>query len=98
MPRFEQLLERGEQLRDIVEVQTGGRLVEDVEQTLAAVRRQMRGDLDPLRLSARQRGCRLAEPQISEPNLVEHLKAPQHLRRTAEERERLAHREVEHLM
>ena len=33
---FEQLAERGEQLGDVVEVQAGGRLVEDVEQPLAA--------------------------------------------------------------
>ena len=63
--RFEQLPERGEQLRDVVEVQTGRRLVEDVQQPLAAVRRQMRGDLDPLRLAARQRRRRLAEPQVA---------------------------------
>ena len=98
VPGFEQLPERRQQLGDVVEMQPGGRLVEDVEQTLAAVRRQVRRDLDALRLSARQRRRRLAEPQVAEPDLVEHLQAPQHFRRAAEEGQRLADGEVEHLM
>ena len=87
-----------EQLRDVVEVQPGRRLVEDVEQPLAAVRRQVRGDLDPLRLAARQRRRRLAEPQVAEADLVEHLQPAQHLRRAAEERQRLADGQIEHLV
>ena len=58
----------------------------------------MRGDLDPLRLSARQRRGRLAEPQVAEPDLVEHLQPAQHLRRAAEEGERFADGEIEHLV
>ncbi len=34
---LEQFPERGQQLRDVVEVQAGRRLVEDIEQTFAAV-------------------------------------------------------------
>ena len=49
--RLEQLPERGQQLRDVVEVQAGRRLIENVEQPFAAMRRQMRGNLDPLRLA-----------------------------------------------
>src|SRR5437899_11220318 len=79
-------------------MQAGRRLVQDVEQALAAVRRQVRRKLDPLRLAARQRCRRLAEPQVAEANLVEHLEPPQHLRRTAEEGERFAYRKVEHLV
>ena len=95
---LEQLAERGEQLGDVVEVQARRRLVEDVQQALAAVRRQVRGNLDPLRLAARERRRRLAEPEIAEADLVEHLQPAQHLRRAAEERQRLAHGEVEHLV
>ena len=84
-PASTSLRERGQQLRDVVEVQAGRRLVEDVEQPLAAERRQVRGDLDALRLAARQRRRRLAEPQVAEADLVEHLQAAQHLRRRAEE-------------
>ena len=98
VPGLEQLAERRQQLGDVVEVQAGGRLVEDVEHAIAAVRRQVRGDLDPLRLAARQRRRRLAEPQVAEADLVEHLQPAQHLRRAAEERQRLADGHVEHLI
>ena len=53
-----------EQLDDVVEMKTGGRLVEDVERALAALRPEMRGDLDPLRFTARQRRGRLTQPQL----------------------------------
>src|SRR5690606_7001037 len=52
VPGLDLLPERGQQLRDVVEVQTGGRLVEDVQDPVAGVRRQVRGDLDALRLAA----------------------------------------------
>src|SRR5262245_52594719 len=58
----------------------------------------MRGDLDALRFATRQRRRRLAEPQVAEADLVEHLQAPQDLRRAAEERERFADGEIEHLV
>src|SRR5439155_18976219 len=96
--RLEELLERREQLRNVVEVQPRRRLVEDVQETLAAVRRQVRRDLDPLRLAARERRRRLTEPQIAEADPLQHLHPPQHFRRAAEEGERLADGEVEHLM
>src|SRR4051794_30160277 len=66
VPRLEQLPERGQELGDVVEVQPGGRLVENVQQPLAGMRRKMRGDLDPLRLPSRQRRRRLAEAKIAE--------------------------------
>ena len=77
---LEQLLERRQQLRDVVEVQAGRRLVEDVELTLAALRGEVRRNLDALRLAARQRRRRLPQPQVAEADLVEHLQAAQHLR------------------
>src|SRR5689334_12331554 len=58
----------------------------------------MRRDLDALRLAARQRGRRLAQTEVAQPDLVEHLEPAKHLRRRAEERQRLSNREVEHLM
>src|SRR5436305_1993473 len=58
----------------------------------------MRRDLDPLCLAARQRRRRLTEPEIAQPDLIEDLQAPQEFRRAAEERDRLAHGEVEHLV
>src|SRR5438093_1590889 len=58
----------------------------------------MRRDLDALRLPARQRCRGLAETQVPKADLVEHLQAAQHLRRAAEKGQRLADREIQHLM
>src|SRR5262245_31237142 len=58
----------------------------------------MRGDLDSLRFAARQRGRRLAETEVAEADLVQHLQASKNLRRAAEEGERFANREIEDLM
>ena len=60
--RLDQLAERGQELRNVIEVQPCRRLVEDIEQPLAAEGDEMRRNLDPLRLAARERGGRLAEP------------------------------------
>src|SRR5262249_2123525 len=65
---------------------------------LAAMRRQVRGDLDSLRLATRQRGRGLPEPQIAQPDLVEDLQPPQYLRRASEERQRLPNRQIQHLV
>jgi hypothetical protein len=92
VPRLQQLAEGREQLRDVVEVQPGRRLVENVEHAVAGLRREVRGNLDPLRLAARQRRRRLPEAEVAEADLVEHLEPPQHLGRAAEEGQRLAHR------
>ena len=94
---LEQFPERRQQLRDVVEVQARGRFVENVEQPLSAARRQVRRDLDTLRLASRERRGRLAEPDVAEADLVEHLQAAQHLHRAAEELQRLAHCEVQDL-
>ena len=58
----------------------------------------MRRNLDALRFAAGQRRRRLAEPQVAKADLVEHLQPAQHLRRAGEERQRLAHGQVEHLI
>ena len=76
----------------------GGRLVEHVQDAIAGSRRQVRRNLDALRLAARQRGRRLTEAQIAQPDFVEHLQPAQHFRRRAEKRERLADGEIEHLV
>jgi len=71
--RQQELPERRQQLRDVVEVQSRGRLVENVENAIARVGRQVRRDLDPLGLAARERGRRLSETQIPETDLIEDL-------------------------
>src|SRR5213594_2630459 len=67
-------VEHAAQGPDVVQVQAGGRLVEDVElapgAALPAGERQLAGDLQALRFAPRQRGRGLAEPQVSEPDLL----------------------------
>src|SRR5512138_2990790 len=95
---LDELLERGEQLRDVIEVKARGWFVEDVQQPFTTKRRKVRRNLDPLCFPARQRRRGLTETQITKPDLIENLETPQHLRRGAEERKRLAHGHLEHLM
>jgi hypothetical protein len=51
----DELMQHVEQLRHVVEVKAGGRLIEDVERAASRAARQLLGELDPLRLAAGQR-------------------------------------------
>jgi hypothetical protein len=51
----DQLVQHVKQLRDVVEVEPRGRLVEDVERAAGRAARQFLGELDALRLAAGQR-------------------------------------------
>ena len=64
-----------QQFGDVVEVQAGGRLVEDEERARVARRRQVRRQFHALRLAAGKRGRRLPQPQVAEPHIVQHLQA-----------------------
>ena len=55
---------------DVGEVEAAGRLVEDVDAALLA---HVGGQLEPLALAAGQRGERLAEAQVAEPDVDEAL-------------------------
>jgi hypothetical protein len=54
-------MEHVEKLANVVEVQAGGRLVEDVECVSRGAFSEFPGQLDALRLPTRQRRRRLAE-------------------------------------
>jgi len=53
------------QLGDIVEVQTGGRLVEDVQGPARSALRELLGEFHPLGLAAGQGGGGLAQLDIT---------------------------------
>src|SRR4030095_17139669 len=72
-----ELVEHVEQLARVFEVQTGGRLVEDVERPSSAPARQLACELDALRFSAAQRRRRLPELDVTEPDV---LQRPQFVR------------------
>jgi hypothetical protein len=98
----DQAPERAQELRDVVEVQAGGRLVEEEERAFRAARRarrvrEMAGELEPLRLAARERRHRLAEAQVLEPDVGERLEPGDHVGLAGEERHRFGHRQLEHV-
>jgi hypothetical protein len=59
-------------LRDVVEVQAGGRLVEDVERAPGGAG-QLLGQLDALRLAARQRRRLLADLDVAQADVDQRL-------------------------
>ena len=64
----DQLVQHFEQLGDVVEMQARRRLVEDVERAPGGAPRQLLGELDALRLAARQRRRLLADMDVAEPH------------------------------
>jgi len=104
----EQLLEGPEQLRDVLEVQAGGRFVEQeqgrpgVRAALLAPRRlgrlgQVAGQLQALGLAAGQGRHRLAEAQVVQPDIGDRRQRGQHRRLVGEEGHRLRDGHFEHL-
>ena len=85
----DELAEGGEELGDVVEVEAGGGLVEDVEGAAAgfgcrfvggaagdgARGGEVRGELDALGFAAGERGGGLAEADVAEADLVEDVRA-----------------------
>ena len=74
----QQPVEHADQRGHVERVQPGGRLVEDVQRAALAAA-QPGGDPQPLRLAAGQRRRRLAQPQVTEADLVD---GPQRPRRS----------------
>src|SRR6185436_14482361 len=72
MPGEEELAEGAHQLRHVVEVQARGRLVEQEQlRAFVAALDEVPGELEALRLAARERRHRLAEAQVLEPDVDE---------------------------
>ena len=66
VPLLDETVEHFEQLVDVVEVQAGRRLIENVEGLARVGACQLGGQLDPLGFAARKRRCGLAEREIIE--------------------------------
>ena len=105
MAGVEQLAQRAHQLGDVVEVQPGGRLVE--QEQLALLRRRLArarsrigqeaGQLEPLRLAARQRGHRLAQAHVVQADIDDRLQPRDHLAVGLEPVRRLGHGQLQHV-
>ena len=73
MADVQQRVEAIQQLYDVGKVQAGRRLVEQEQRPAAALGGQVGGQLEPLGLAAGERGGRLAEPQVIEPDVEQLL-------------------------
>ena len=94
---IDQPVQHGEELLDVVEVQAGRGLVEQVDRAAGGPPRQLLGELDALRLTTRQRRRGLPQPDVAQADVVEGLQLGPDLRHRVEELERLVHRHVQHL-
>ena len=94
---LDQFVQHLEQFRDVVEMQSGRRLVQDVQGSAGGALRQLLGELDALRLAARERGGLLADMDVVEADAVQKLEYAAHPRHRLEEAQRLLDRHVEHV-
>ena len=73
LPLSTRRCEHAEQLPDVVEVQAGRRLVEQVERPPGRALGQLLRELDPLRLAAGERRRRLPEADVAEADVLQRL-------------------------
>jgi hypothetical protein len=71
----DQALQHEQQLADVLEVQAGGRLVEDVDAAAVGPLLELAGQFDPLRLATGQRGRRLPKPDVAKPDVAHGIHA-----------------------
>ncbi len=93
----DQFVQHLQELRHVVEMQAGGRLVQDVERAAGGALGELLGELDALRLAAGQRGGLLADMDVVEPDPVQGLEGFAHPRHRLEELGSLFHGHVEHV-
>ena len=82
---IDQSLQGFQQARDILEVQTRGRFVQDIERLAGRRPLQFGGEFDTLGLATAQRRRRLAQRQVAEADVLQRDQAPSDLRQVAEE-------------
>ena len=95
--RIDQFVEHFQQLLYVLEVQAGGRLVEDVQCTARRAFREFLGEFHALGLAARQRGGLLADLHIAEADLVQRVELRGNRRYGGEEFRAVLDRHVEHI-
>ncbi len=92
-----QTAERAEQTCDVLEMQAGGRLVEQEQLPAHGAAGKVLGKLEALRLAAGQRRHRLAQVQILQADCGERFEYAQDVRRIGKECQRLGDGELEHI-
>jgi hypothetical protein len=86
-----------QELGDIVEMQAGGRFVENVEGAAGRALGQLLCKLDPLRLAARERGGLLADLDVAQADTLKRLQLVAHGGDGREELDTFLDRHVEHV-
>src|SRR4029077_12781390 len=86
-----------EELAHVLEMQPGGRLVEDVERTAGGPAREFLGELHALRLAARQGRRLLADVYVAQPDLLQGQKLVANDRHGLEELAALVDRHLQHV-
>ena len=93
-----QLVQHGEQVLDVVEVQAGGRLVEDVQRAAGIAAREFLRQLHALRFAAGQRGRRLAELDVAQADVDQRLELARDRRHRLEQLQRVLDRHLQHVV
>ena len=93
----DEALDDQHQFADVLEVQTGGRLVEDVDRPAVGPLLQLTGQLHALCLTAGQCRRRLTEPHVPQPDIDQRVEVAGDRGDRAEEFRGLADRHVEDL-
>src|SRR5262249_35096130 len=93
----DETLQNTEKPPDIVEMEPGGGLVEDVEEVPTQPGAELSGDLEALRLAARQGRGGLAQAEIAEPDVLEDPESPRQAGCGRKETDSLVHRHLKHL-
>ena len=86
-----------QQALDIRVVKPCRRLVEQVQRAAGVAARQLRRKLDPLRFPTRQLGRRLAEPDVTQPHVMQRAQLDPDARHVLEDFERLIDGELQHV-
>lgn len=96
--RLDQALQGFEQSRHVLEVQPGGRLIQDIERIAGRRPLQLGCELDALGFAAAEGRRRLSQLQVAEANILQRHQTPRDLRQVAEEVGGLFDRHLKHVV
>src|SRR5215211_9261680 len=97
VPRVHEPVQDGEQLLDVREVKPRRRLIQDVDGLARSPLAQLARQLYALRFAARERGRRLSEPYVAEPDVAQRVHAAGDRRNGGEELAGLLDRHVQYI-
>ena len=95
---FRQLVQNIHQLVHVCKVQSRGRLVQNINGLARTAFAQLRGQFDPLRLTAGQRRRGLAQLHIGQSHIIKCLDLPADGRQILKKGHRLLHGHVQHII